>query len=50
MNSLLDSDREMRNREIRISTYSVVPMTKLLGILEWVDSTKVLKDILEKEY
>lgn len=25
-------------------------MTKTLGIIEWVDSTKVLKEILEKEY
>ena len=46
MNSLF----EETNKEYKISTYSVIPMTKILGVLQWVDYTKVLKEILEKEY
>lgn len=45
MNNLLENEKDLH-----ICTFSVVPMTKTLGILEWVDQTKVLKEILEKEF
>lgn len=44
MNNLLE------NKDLEIPTFNVIPLTKTLGILEWVDNTKVLKEILEKEY
>lgn len=33
-----------------LCTYGVFPMTKMFGMLEWVDNTTVLKDVIEKEH
>lgn len=50
MNSLFEASSETSKKDLKISTFAVIPMTKSLGVLEWVSSTKVLKEILEKEY
>ncbi|CAD8069351.1 unnamed protein product [Paramecium sonneborni] len=33
-----------------LSTYGVFPMTKLFGMLQWVDNTTVIKDIIDREH
>jgi DNA-dependent protein kinase catalytic subunit len=48
MSSLLENSADQR--DLKICTFAVVPMTKTLGILEWVDQTKVMKEILETEF
>lgn len=50
MNSFFEATSETSKKDLKISTFAVIPMTKSLGVLEWVGSTKVLKEILEKEY
>lgn len=33
-----------------LSTYGVFPMTTLFGMLQWVDNTKVIKEIIEQQH
>lgn len=49
MNNIFDTDSESKKRQLYLSTFLIIPMTKSLGILEWVNETKVLGEILEKE-
>ncbi len=37
MNSIFDMDPECLQRELSIATFEIIPMTKTLGLLEWVD-------------
>jgi len=32
-----------------MKTYSVVPMTSKVGIIEWIENTKPLKEIMEEQ-
>lgn len=34
--------------DLELSTYGVFPMTTLFGLLQWVDNTKVIKEIIDK--
>lgn len=49
VNAALDSDASAAKRDLRIRTYSVVPMTPLIGLIEWVDNTAPLKGLIEDE-
>jgi len=35
---------------INIRTYKVIPMSSKLGIIEWLDNTRPLKDLIEESY
>jgi DNA-dependent protein kinase catalytic subunit len=49
MNNIFEIDSECQRRSLNISTFQIIPMTKILGLLEWVDKTKVIKEVLERE-
>ncbi|XP_021932903.1 DNA-dependent protein kinase catalytic subunit-like isoform X3 [Zootermopsis nevadensis] len=46
MNKILHQDPACRQRSLSIATYQVVPLTTHLGIIQWVDGTKGLKDLM----
>lgn len=39
MNASLDSDPACARRNLAIGTYSVIPMTRSLGLIEWIPDT-----------
>jgi DNA-dependent protein kinase catalytic subunit len=49
MNNILKSDNTCHQRNLQLKTYSVIPMTKDLGAIEWVNNTVPMKEILDKQ-
>ena len=43
MNEIFIQDKTCLQRELKINTYEVIPMTTKLGLLEWVPNTVPLK-------
>lgn len=39
VNALLQAEESTRKRQLSIRTYKVVPLTPLIGVLQWVDNT-----------
>ncbi|MGH0146107.1 UNVERIFIED_CONTAM: hypothetical protein FKN15_045088 [Acipenser sinensis] len=50
INKCLRKDAESRRRELHIRTYSVIPLNEECGIIEWVNNTAGLRNILNKLY
>ncbi|KAL4502183.1 hypothetical protein ABPG72_000418 [Tetrahymena utriculariae] len=50
MNNIFEYDPQCQSKELSLSTFNIIPMTNILGLLEWVDKTSVLKEILNKEF
>ena len=53
MNDLYDNDpncNQSNSAHIAVRTYSVIPMSSKLGMIEWLDNTRPLKDLLEESY
>lgn len=50
VNRLLKKDLETRNRELRIRTYSVLPLSDNSGILNWVPNTNGLRGVITDVY
>ncbi|XP_044288721.1 serine/threonine-protein kinase ATR isoform X2 [Varanus komodoensis] len=50
INKCLRKDAESRRRELRIRTYAVIPLNEECGIIEWVNNTAGLRNILNKLY
>ncbi|KAJ3342792.1 serine/threonine-protein kinase M1 [Gonapodya sp. JEL0774] len=50
INKLLKKDAESRKRRLYIRTYSVVPLNEECGLIEWVNNTTGLRQILNKYY
>ncbi|KAF4022262.1 hypothetical protein G4228_013963 [Cervus hanglu yarkandensis] len=46
MNSVLAHDAACGQRGLQVTTYHVVPMTSRLGLIEWIENTCTLKDLL----
>lgn len=46
----LRKDAESRRRELHIRTYAVIPLNDECGIIEWVNNTAGLRNILIKLY
>eukprot|EP00069_Balaena_mysticetus_P017385 bmy_10601T0 len=46
MNGLLARDAACGQRGLQVTTYRVVPMTSRLGLIEWIESTCTLKELL----
>ncbi|XP_057593505.1 DNA-dependent protein kinase catalytic subunit isoform X2 [Hippopotamus amphibius kiboko] len=46
MNGLLVRDAACGQRGLRVTTYGVVPMTSRLGLIEWLENTCTLKELL----
>ncbi|XP_023247140.1 DNA-dependent protein kinase catalytic subunit-like [Copidosoma floridanum] len=46
-NKTLDADVNCRQRYLSINTYHVLPLSSNLGLIQWVDNTKSLKEYIE---
>ncbi|XP_022913511.2 DNA-dependent protein kinase catalytic subunit-like [Onthophagus taurus] len=46
MNEVFNSNATCRERRLKISTYQVIPLTKSLGLIEWVENTIPLRKFL----
>ncbi|KAK2094828.1 hypothetical protein P7K49_026244, partial [Saguinus oedipus] len=46
MNGILAGDSACSQRALQLRTYGVVPMTSRLGLIEWLENTVTLKDLL----
>ncbi|KAI9103040.1 hypothetical protein DFS34DRAFT_576740, partial [Phlyctochytrium arcticum] len=46
MNHLISKNRHCAESGLTLRTYKVIPMSTSLGILEWVDNTKPLRDVM----
>ncbi|XP_060247015.1 DNA-dependent protein kinase catalytic subunit isoform X1 [Meriones unguiculatus] len=46
MNAILSQDAACSQRNMQLRTYRVVPMTSRLGLIEWIENTMTLKDLL----
>ncbi|XP_048384539.2 DNA-dependent protein kinase catalytic subunit [Stegostoma tigrinum] len=46
MNIILSRDAACSQRNLQLKTYQVIPMTSRLGLIEWLDNTYVVKDLL----
>lgn len=49
MNDGFIKDFGLRNKDLRLKTFEIIPMSKSLGLLEWLENTSPLKELLEKE-
>ncbi|GJJ77035.1 DNA-dependent protein kinase catalytic subunit [Entomortierella parvispora] len=49
MNDIMRKDPQCSRQDISIGTYSVIPMSLSLGILEWVDNTVPLRHCIESQ-
>ncbi|KAL3865678.1 hypothetical protein ACJMK2_043042 [Sinanodonta woodiana] len=50
VNKFLRKDPESRRRQLRIRTYAVIPLNEECGLIEWVNNTSGLRNILLKLY
>ncbi|KAG2462678.1 ATR kinase, partial [Polypterus senegalus] len=50
INKSLRKDAESRRRELHIRTYAVLPLNEECGIIEWVNNTSGLRQIVNKLY
>ncbi|XP_006860145.1 PREDICTED: DNA-dependent protein kinase catalytic subunit [Chrysochloris asiatica] len=46
MNVILSRDAACSQRNMQLKTYQVIPMTTRLGLIEWIENTFTLKDLL----
>ncbi|XP_051160028.1 serine-protein kinase ATM-like [Leptopilina boulardi] len=46
INSLLNANKETKERKLNIRTYKVVPLTQRSGVLEWCENTMPISTIL----
>lgn len=46
MNAILAQNAACSQRNMQLRTYRVVPMTSRLGLIEWIENTMTLKDLL----
>lgn len=47
---LLRRDYESEQRKLHIKTYAVIPLNENYGIIEWVDNSRTMRDILKVHY
>nr|XP_008507877.1 PREDICTED: DNA-dependent protein kinase catalytic subunit-like isoform X2 [Equus przewalskii] len=46
MNVILSQDATCSQRSMQLKTYQVIPMTSRLGLIEWIENTFTLKELL----
>ncbi|EGC36942.1 DNA-dependent protein kinase subunit [Dictyostelium purpureum] len=49
MNEILKRDNSCNKRGLKVTTYQVIPMTSKVGIIEWINDTRPLREILEDQ-
>lgn len=47
---LLRKDYESEQRKLHIKTYAVIPLNENYGIIEWVENSRTMRDILKVHY
>lgn len=50
MNKIFANDPACENRDLRLKTFGVVPISNRLATFEWVDNTEPMKAIISKEH
>lgn len=45
-NKMLENDAEARKRNLRLRTYAIVPLSRNTGLIEWIQSTQTLKNVV----
>lgn len=45
-NKMLENDAEARKRNLRLRTYAIVPLSRNTGLIEWIQNTNTLKNIV----
>jgi serine/threonine-protein kinase ATR len=45
-NKMLENDAESRKRNLRLRTYAIVPLSRNTGLIEWIQNTNTLKNIV----
>ena len=43
---MLENDAEARKRNLRLRTYAIVPLSRNTGLIEWIQNTNTLKNIV----
>ncbi|XP_050478858.1 DNA-dependent protein kinase catalytic subunit-like isoform X2 [Bombus huntii] len=46
MNKTLQIDAACRQRQLSIDTYQVIPLSKTVGLIQWVDNTRSLQELI----
>ena len=46
VNKILEQDFEWVKRNLKLSTFCIMPLTKNIGLIEWIDETLTLKGIV----
>ncbi|XP_065059919.1 DNA-dependent protein kinase catalytic subunit-like isoform X2 [Rhopilema esculentum] len=46
MNGILADDPACNSRSLKLKTYQVIPLTSRIGIIEWMENTVALRDLL----
>ena len=50
INRMLSVDVRCSQRRLQLATYAVIPVSKRVGLLEWVQETRPLKDLCDAEF
>jgi DNA-dependent protein kinase catalytic subunit len=50
INRIMGKNCECEKRELFLKKFEVTPMKRWMGVLEWVDSTQVLREFVEREF
>lgn len=50
INTLLRRDERTRRRNLRMRTYKVVPLQARTGLIQWVDNTKPIGEVVLNLY
>jgi hypothetical protein len=50
MNGLLASDARCAKRQLGVATYDVAPLSRRVGLIEWVPDTETFKSIIQKQH
>jgi phosphatidylinositol kinase/protein kinase (PI-3 family) len=45
-NKMLNQDSNARQRGLRLRTYSIVPLSRHTGLIEWIQNTQTMKSIV----
>ena len=50
INTIFENNIETRSRALKLHTYSIVPLSRNTGLIEWVNRTKTIKNIVSKQW
>ncbi|XP_076766848.1 DNA-dependent protein kinase catalytic subunit isoform X2 [Xylocopa sonorina] len=46
MNKTLHADATCKQRQLSVDTYQVIPLSKTVGLIQWVDNTRSLQELI----